>query len=43
MTWAKQSFKDSPLSIAQGEVNGHTVRNIFGYQLSVTTAFNIIT
>ena len=39
MTWAKQSFKDSPLSIAQGEVNGHTVRNIFGYQASVTTAF----
>lgn len=39
MTWAKQSFKDSPLSIAQGEVNGHTVRNIFGYQGSVTTAF----
>ena len=39
MTWAKQSFKDSPLSIAQGEVSGHTVRNIFGYQLSVTTAF----
>ena len=39
MTWAKQSFKDSPLSIAQGEVNGHTVRNIFGYQGSVTTTF----
>jgi len=39
MTWAKQSFKDSPLSIAQGEVRGHTVRNMFGYQEAVTTAF----
>lgn len=39
MTWAKESFKDSPLSIAQGEVRGHTVRNIFGYQQAVTTSF----
>ena len=38
-TWAKQLFKDSPLSIAQGEVLGHTPRNIFGYQTDVSTAF----
>lgn len=39
MTWAKQAFKDSPLSIAQGEVDGHSVRNIFGYQSAITTSF----
>lgn len=30
MTWAKQLFKDSPLSIAQGEVNGHSSIHKFG-------------
>lgn len=38
-TWSKLQFKDSPLSIAQGEVRGHAPRNIFGYQLAVTTTF----
>jgi len=30
MTWSKQLFKDSPLSIAQGEVNGHSGEHKFG-------------
>lgn len=30
MTWAKQIFKDSPLSISQGEVNGHSPFHKFG-------------
>ena len=30
MTWAKQLFKDSPLSIAQGEVSGHHGEHKFG-------------
>lgn len=30
MTWDKQLFKDSPLSIAQGEVNGHSGQHKFG-------------
>lgn len=30
MTWAKQIFKDSPLSIAQGEVSGHSLQHKFG-------------
>ena len=30
MTWAKQIFKDSPLSIAQGEVSGHSHIHKFG-------------
>lgn len=30
MTWAKQLFKDSPLSIAQGEVSGHSFIHKFG-------------
>lgn len=38
-TWDKLIFKDSPLSVAQGEVNGHEPLNIFGYQTSVTTSF----
>ena len=29
-TWAKQLFKDSPLSIAQGEVSGHSMQHKFG-------------
>ena len=29
-TWAKQLFKDSPLSIAQGEVSGHSLQHKFG-------------
>jgi len=29
-TWAKQLFKDSPLSIAQGEVTGHSLQHKFG-------------
>lgn len=29
-TWDKQLFKDSPLSIAQGEVNGHSGEHKFG-------------
>ena len=35
MTWSKQSFKDSPLSIAQGEVTGHSYINKFGYRTNV--------
>lgn len=30
MSWDKQLFKDSPLSIAQGEVNGHSGEHKFG-------------
>ena len=30
MSWGKQMFKDSPLSIAQGEVNGHSGEHKFG-------------
>ena len=30
MAWDKQLFKDSPLSIAQGEVNGHSGEHKFG-------------
>lgn len=30
MTWDKQLFKDSPLSIAQGEVSGHSPFHKFG-------------
>jgi len=30
MTWSKQLFKDSPLSIAQGEVSGHSLQHKFG-------------
>lgn len=30
MTWEKQLFKDSPLSIAQGEVSGHSFNHKFG-------------
>ena len=29
-TWSKQLFKDSPLSIAQGEVSGHSLQHKFG-------------
>lgn len=29
-TWEKQLFKDSPLSIAQGEVSGHSLQHKFG-------------
>ena len=29
-TWGKQLFKDSPLSIAQGEVSGHSLQHKFG-------------
>ena len=29
-TWGKQLFKDSPLSIAQGEVSGHSLEHRFG-------------
>ena len=30
MSWEKQLFKDSPLSIAQGEVSGHSFNHKFG-------------
>jgi hypothetical protein len=35
MSWEKQSFKDSPLSIAQGEVSGHSVVHKFGANFDI--------
>ena len=36
-TWSKQIFKDSPLSIAQGEVSGHSVVHKFGANFDIDT------
>jgi hypothetical protein len=35
MTWGKQAFKDSPLSIAQGEIDGHSVVHKFGANFDI--------
>ena len=37
MSWEKQLFKDSTLSIAQGEVNGHSGEHKFGAVASLST------
>lgn len=36
-TWSKQIFKDSPLSIAQGEVTGHSGEHKFGAVAQMST------
>ena len=38
-TWTRHLYEHDPLAIAKGESNYLSVRNIFGYQESVTTSF----
>tara|TARA_R110000822_G_scaffold81327_1_gene193261 strand:+ start:750 stop:1469 length:720 start_codon:yes stop_codon:yes gene_type:complete len=38
-TWARHLYEHDPLAIAKGEVNDYSVRNIFGYNSSVSTTF----
>ena len=38
-TWTRHLYEHDPLAIAKGEVNGYSVRNIFGYNSSVGTTF----
>ena len=38
-TWTRHLYEHNPLAIAKGEVNGYSVRNIFGYNSSVGTTF----
>lgn len=38
-TWARHLYEHDPLAISKGEVNDYEVRNIFGYQTSVSTTF----
>lgn len=38
-TWTRHLYEHDPLAIAKGEVNDYEVRNIFGYQVNVSTTF----
>jgi hypothetical protein len=38
-TWTRHLYEHDPLAIAKGEVNGYSVRNIFGYNAAIETTY----
>ena len=38
-TWTRHLYEHNPLAIAKGEVNGYSVRNIFGYNAAIETTY----
>ena len=38
-TWTRHLYEHNPLAIAKGEVNGYSVRNLFGYNSAIGTTY----
>ena len=38
-TWTRHLYEHDPLAIAKGEVNGYSVRNLFGYNSAIGTTY----